>query len=241
MAGDADQSAELPSSAAVAAFEAATVSRLRLFVMVAAGVGIGLLVAGVESGREGSALRAIRRIPVEALGASLVSAAVVIVAFEFYVRRQTDALSALRTRTLLAEYEERSSRSLIDAIRLSEPARLERFAGVFSASELEGLARNVIALSSGRPDLASGVVQQLSAHLASSEEVWSGLHIRMTLRPPSSPELAGKYVDLNVEADFTVDQKPLEIRAVCVSNRAQYVKIFAGGTVPLVLVRGAYT
>lgn len=215
------------------ALTSATRSKLRLFALVGGLVGLifTLVAGGLASFVEvhASWLAFIGKGSFEAVGGAVLSSSVILVAFEQYVRRQSQAIESARAANLLAEYESRLVGRLPQLLSVGDQATVDAIARTASPEQLRSLGVKALGAALGSPPIVEASVRHLSERLAESQEVWHGLRIHMSMRPTIHPQdTDSSYFDINIIASFSsADLGPVAL--VCTSDIEEYRNLVASG------------
>lgn len=215
------------------ALTSATRSKLRLFALAAGLLGliITLVSGGLASFIEDHAswLDFIGKGSFEAVGGAILSSSVILVAFEQYVRRQSQAIESARAASLLAEYESRLVGRLPQLLSVGDQATVDAVARAASPEQLRSLGMKALGAALGSPAIVEASVRHLSERLVESREVWHGLRIHMSMRPTIHPlDTDSSYFDINIIASFSSEELG-PVALVCTSDMAEYRSLLASG------------
>lgn len=213
------------------ALRSATSTKLLLFALLCGGAGLILLGTSEDASRLLQTYvgnwTVFGATTIGNLGGSLFSAAVILVAFELYVRRQSSAMEVVRMQALKDGFEERLTLKLPAMLELGDETVAADMAKLVNSEQLRELGLKTLGAALDAPEPVRRSVSQLEAHLSVSREVWRSLRIHMTLRPKTEGSAGnGAYFDVNITCSFSADTVG-PITAVCTTSQEDHARMLA--------------
>jgi hypothetical protein len=194
-------------------------TKLRLAGLVTAVVGVGLLFLA-EDVATTPTLSWMLGWPTSELGTTLLSAGVIAVIFEYYARRESEALTAERFRAAIRQ----EAPTIRDVVLDSLAFNADILKGVASPETLDRIATNAMGLRLEDQALAHEVYTDLRDQVIQAPERWHGVDVTVTLSPWKKGPTAGRgsMFEATVRWEYRVTPASTTMRFACVSDLAEY-------------------
>lgn len=194
-------------------------TKLRLAGLASAVVGVGLLfVAKYVAADPGWSW--LLSWPTSELGATLLSTGIIAVAFEYYARRESEAIAAERFRKVIRE----EAPAIRDAVLDSLAFNADTLKDVASPDMLDRVTTNALGLRLGDEHLAHDVYTDLRDQVIQAPERWRDVDISVSLTPWNKGPATGRgsMFVATVRTEYRVVPAGTTMRFACVSDQAEY-------------------
>lgn len=202
--------------------------KLRLAGLVTAVVGAGLLFVAhtVETNPTWSWLLGW---PTSELGTTLLSAGIIAIIFEYYARKESEALAAERFRTVIRQ----EAPAIRDAVLDSLAFNPDTLKGVASPETLDRIATNALGLRLEDQVLAHDVYTDLRDQVIRMPERWHDLDVSVTLSPWEKGPATGRgsMFVATIRWEYRVTPASSTMRFACVSDLAEYRELLRDSTI----------
>ena len=194
-------------------------TKLRLAGLVTAVVGAGLLFVAKDVATTPT-LSWLVGWPTSELGTTLVSAGIIAVIFEYYARRESEAIAAERFRTVIRQEAPAIRDVVLDSLAFN-PDTLK---DVASPERLDQIATNAIGLRLEDQVLAREVYTDLRDQVIQAPERWRDVDVSVTLSPWAKGPATGRgsMFVATIRWEYRVRPASGTMRFACVSDLAEY-------------------
>jgi hypothetical protein len=194
-------------------------TKLRLAGLVSAVAGAGLLFVAkaVETDPTWSWLLGW---PTSELGTTLLSAGIIAVIFEYYTRKESEALAAERFRKVIRQEAPAIRDAVLDSLAVSP----ETLKNVAAPETLDRIATNALGLRLGDEHLAHDVYTDLRDQVIQAPEHWHDVDVSVTLSPWAQGPATGRgsMFVATVRWEYRVAPASGTMRFACVSDLGEY-------------------
>jgi len=159
-------------------------------------------------------------LPITDLGSALFTTGLIVIAFEYLDREDSEIRAIQRLRQVLGEQAPAMRDAVIDGFAF-EPEDLTRVA---SPDTLDRIARNSLAIQLGDRALAEEVYADVRQQVISAKERWHDLDVSISLSPWNAGPAAGSgsMFVATVRWEYGVVPGTPVMRFACVSDLAEY-------------------
>lgn len=158
--------------------------------------------------------------PTSELGTTLLSAGMIAVIFEYYARKESEALAAERFRTVIRQ----EAPAIRDVVLDSLAFNADTLKGVASPERLDQIATNALGLRLGDELLARDVYADLRDQVVQAPERWHDVGVAVTLSPwqkgPSTGR--GSMFVATIRWEYRVTPTSSTMRFACVADLDEY-------------------
>jgi hypothetical protein len=158
--------------------------------------------------------------PTNELGTTLLSAGVIAVIFEYYVRKEADERTDEQLRRAIRQEAPAIRDAVLDSFAF-DPAALK---GVASPETLDRIAANALGLRLDDPALAQDVYTDIRDQIIRAPERWHDVNIAVELSPWRGGTAAGREAMFvaTLRWEYRVVPTSSTMRFACVSDPAEY-------------------
>ncbi|MEV6831187.1 hypothetical protein [Amycolatopsis sp. NPDC051102] len=194
-------------------------TKLRLAGLVTAIAGIGLLFAA-QAVATTSTLSWLVAWPTNQLGTTLLSAGVIAVIFEYYARKESEALAAERFRAVIRQEAPAIRDAVLDSFAF-DPTALKNIA---SPETLDRIAANALGLRLEDQALAQDVYADVRNQIIGAPERWHDVNVSVDLAPWTAGPTTGRgsMFVATLRWEYRVTPANSTMRFACVSDLAEY-------------------
>lgn len=195
------------------------VTKLRLAGLVTAVVGAGLLFVAKYVATD-PAWSWLLSWPTSELGTTLLSAGVIAVIFEYYARKESEAIAAERFRKVIHQEAPAIRDVVLDSLAFN-PDTLKNVA---SPDTLDRIATNAIGLRLEDQALARDVYTDFRDQVIGAPERWHDVDVSVTLSPWDKGPATGRgsMFVATIRWEYRVTPASSTMRFACVSDLAEY-------------------
>lgn len=194
-------------------------TKLRLAGLVTAVVGVGLLFVAESLGTDPASSWLVRW-PISELGTTLLSVGVIAVIFEYYARKESEALAAEQFRAVIRQ----EAPAIRDVVLDSLAFNADTLKDAASPDTLDRIATNALGLRLGDEQLAADVYTDLRDQVIQAPERWHDVDVSVTLSPwmkgPATGH--GSMFEATIRWEYRVTPASSTMRFACVSDLAEY-------------------
>lgn len=204
------------------------ITKLRLAGLVTAVAGASLLVVAKAVAAD-PAWSWLLSWPTSELGTTLVSGGVIAVIFEYYARKESEAIAAERFRKVIRQEAPAIRDAVLDSLAFN-PDTLE---GVASPERLDQIATNAIGLRLEDQGLAREVYTDLRDQVIHAPERWHDVDVSVTLSPWEKGPATGRgsMFVATIRWEYRVTPASSTMRFACVSEQAEYREMLRDQTI----------
>lgn len=203
-------------------------TKLRLAGLVTVVAGVGLLFVAKDVATTPT-LSWLVGWPTSELGTTLLSAGVIAVIFEYYARKESEAIAAERFRMVIREEAPAIRDVVLDSLAF-DPDTLK---DVASPERLDQIATNAIGLRLEDQALAHEVYTDLRDQVIRAPERWHDVDVSVTLSPwEKGPAIGhGSMFVATIRWEYRVTPANSTMRFACVSDLAEYREMLRDQTI----------
>jgi hypothetical protein len=158
--------------------------------------------------------------PLAELGTTLLSAGVIAVIFEYFARKESEAIAAERFRTVIRQ----EAPAIRDAVLDSLAFNADTLKNVASPESLDRIATNALGLRLGDEGLARDVYADLRDQVVGAPERWHDVDISVSLSPWEQGPATGRgsMFVATIRWEYRVTPANGTMRFACVSDLSEY-------------------
>ncbi len=203
-------------------------TKLRLAGLLTAVVGAGLLFVA-KAVETDPTLNWLVGWPTSELGTTLLGAGVIAVIFEYYARKESEALAADRFRKVIRQ----EAPAIRDAVLDSLAFNADTLKDVASPETLDRIATNALGLRLEDHELAGDVYTDLRDQVIRAPERWHDLDVSVTLSPWEKGPTTGRgsMFVATIRWEYRVTPSHGTMRFACTSDQAEYRDLLRDPTV----------
>jgi hypothetical protein len=194
-------------------------TKLRLAGLAIAVAGIGLIFLGkaIPSTR---AVNWMASWPLNEIGTTLLSAGVIAIVFEYYSRKESEAIAAEHVRSAIRQEAPAIRDAVLDSLAFNADALRD----VASPAMLDRIAANALTLRLGDQALAHEVYADVRDQVIRANERWHDVDLSVTLSPWGSGPRSGRgsMFVATIRSEYRVEPASATMRFACVSDPAEY-------------------
>ena len=194
-------------------------TKLRLAGLVTTVVGVGLLFVAKYVATD-SAWSWLLGWPTSELGTTLLSAGVIAVIFEYYARKESEAIAAERFRAVIRQ----EAPAIRDAVLDSLAFNADTLKNVASPENLDRIATNALGLRLGDEQLAHDAYTDLRDQVIGATERWHDVDVSVSLAPWEKGPATGRgsMFVATVRWEYRVVPASSTMRFACTADQAEY-------------------
>jgi hypothetical protein len=194
-------------------------TKLRLAGLVAAVVGVGLLFVAKYVATD-PAWSWLLSWPTIELGTTLLSAGVIAVIFEYYARKESEAIAAERFRTVIRQ----EAPAIRDAVLDSLAFNADTLKNVASPETLDRITTNALGLRLDDQTLARDLYTDLRDQVIGAPERWHDVDVSVSLAPWDKGPATGRgsMFVATIRWGYRVAPASSTMRFACVADSAEY-------------------
>lgn len=199
-------------------------TKLAWVTVAVATVGVGILVLGiVSSDWKAHRWSWIHDVPLESIGSTFLSTALVIVLFEYLGHNELEDRAIARLRHVLPEQEAVLRKAILDGFAF-DPTSISSIA---SDQAIDAAVTNCLAIRLKDPEIASEVYHDVRQQVVKASERWHDVQVQITLgKADIGPEHgSGSMFRASLKWRFRTKVSVSELNFACVGDISMYRKL----------------